>query len=150
MGKFKYHSGASLRESAIEKYLSDNIDAAIRSTKIEYNLTSKSQSKPVKSIQSYKEELTRLNTLYQKGRITEDYYEAEYERLSTIISGTDDLELKAKQEKLIFVEKQFQGEWKELYNKLDNSHKRSFWKQIIEEIYVDPNSRQISGFKLLI
>lgn len=150
MGKFKYHSGASLRESAIEKYLSDNIDSAIQSTKIEYNLTSKSQSKPIKSIQSYKDELTRLNTLYQKGRITEEYYEKEYERLSTIISGTDDLELKAKQEKLIFVEKQFQGEWKELYNKLDNSHKRSFWKQIIEEIYVDPNSRQISGFKLLI
>ena len=149
MGKFKYHSGASLRESAIEKYLSDNIDSAIQSTKIEYNLTSKSQSKPIKSIQSYKDELTRLNTLYQKGRITEEYYEKEYERLSTIISGTDDLELKAKQEKLIFVEKQFQGEWKELYNKLDNSHKRSFWKQIIEEIYVDPNSRQISGFKLL-
>lgn len=150
MGKFGYHAGASLRESAIEDYLINNIDAAIQSAMIEYELKSAEQPRPAKSAQSYKDELARLNTLYQKGRITEEYYDTEYEKISAAISGIDDVKLKGKQEKLIFVEKRFQGNWKELYMKLDNSHKRSFWKQIIEEIYVDADSRKISGFKLLL
>lgn len=150
VGKFRYHPGASFRESAIEDYLINNIDAAIQSAMVEYELNTSRQPKPVKSAQSYQDELTRLNTLYQKGRITEDYYESEYEKISSAISGIDNAKLIYKQEKLLSAEKRFQGNWKELYRKLDNSHKRSFWKQIIEEIYVDADNRKISGFKLLL
>ncbi len=150
IGKFKYHPGASLRESAIEAYLLDNISTSIRNVMIKYDFSDTQKTKPVKSVQSLKDELTRLNTMYQKGRISEDYYEAEYQRLQSDISGSQDREIQAKQQKLISASKKFRGNWKELYTKLDNSHKRAFWKQIIEEINVDPETRQISGINFLL
>lgn len=150
VGKFRYHPGASLRESAIEQYLLDHIDSVIESALIEYDLSASSAVKPVKSVQSFKDELNRLNMMYQKGRISEEYYESEYERLSIKISSADDKVIQEKQKKLKSVSKKFKGNWKELYQKLDNSHKRAFWKQVIEEITVDPETRKISSFKLLI
>lgn len=150
VGKFKYHPGASLRESAIEKYLVEHIGEAIEKAMIEYDLSAVAHLKPAKTAQSFKDELNRLNTMYQKGRITEEYYEAEYKRLSDSISSLDNNLIFEKQKKLTSVSKKFKGDWKGIYEMLDNSHKRAFWKQIIEDIAVDPVSRKISGFKLLL
>lgn len=150
MGKFRYHEGASFRESAIEQYLLDNIGNVLQDALIEYDLAPESKPKPKKSIQSYKDELNRLNNMYQKGRISEDYYETEYERISAAISSSDNQEQRLRQEKLISVSKKFKGNWKELYLNLDPTHKRAFWKQTIEEITVDHETRKISGIKLLI
>ena len=150
VGKFKYHPGASLKEESVEKYLLENIDSALQDMMIEYNLSNSRQPKPAKSIQSYKDELDRLNIMYQKGRISEEYYETEYEKISAAMSNMDDQILQKKQKKLLSVSQKFKGNWQGLYLKLDNSHKRAFWKQIIEEINVDPKTRQISGFKFLL
>lgn len=150
VGKFKYHPGASFRESAIEEYLLKHIDVAIESALIEYNLAASKQARPVKTAQSFKDELNRLNMMYQKGRISDEYYETEYRRLSDAISSLDDKNIIQKRDKVISVSQKFRGDWKSLYDKLDNSHKRAFWKQTIENITVDPETRQISGFKLLI
>ena len=57
---------------------------------IEYNLSDSSKPKPAKSVQSYKDELNRLNIMYQKGRISEEYYETEYEKISAAMSNADD------------------------------------------------------------
>lgn len=150
VGKFKYHSGASFRESTIEDYLINHVNAAIETAMIECNLTTSNRPKPVKSLQSFKDELNRLNMMYQKGRIQEEYYEAEYQRISASIPSQNDNALKAKQKMLVSVSKKFSGDWVKLYKKLDNSHKRAFWKQIIEEITVDPEARKISNFKFLL
>ena len=150
VGKFKYHPGASLKEESIEKYLLENIDRALQEAMIEYNLSDSRKPKPAKSIQSCKEEMARLNIMYQKGRISEEYYETEYAKLSAAMSDAGSQSLQRKRQKLISVSQRFKGDWKELYQKLDNSHKRAFWKQIIEEINVNPETRQISGFKFLL
>lgn len=149
MGKFSYHSGASLRESAIERYLLEHIDQALQGAMIECDVAPASQPRPERSTQSYKDELGRLNSMYQKGRISDEYYESEYERLTSLISGTEEKEKREKLDKLISVSRKFQGNWKELYMKLDNSHKKAFWKQIIEEITVNSETRQISGIKFI-
>lgn len=150
VGKFKYHPGASFRESAIEKYLLDNVNLKMKSLLVDYELAILSQPKPSKSIQSLDKELNRLNTMYQKGRISEEYYETEYKKLSSAISSMDINDFIETQQKLLSVSKIFHGDWQEVYMKLDNSHKRAFWKQIIEEINVDPNTRKICGFKFLL
>ncbi|MBT9775913.1 hypothetical protein GPL15_05265 [Clostridium sp. MCC353] len=145
MGKFKYHPGASLRECSIESYLLDNINGTVQPALIEYDLSPQPHSKPVKSARSLNDELDRLNTMYQKGRISETYYESEYKKLSSAISGLNSPSPELKQKKMSAISQKFQGDWKELYLKLDNTHKRAFWKQIIEEINVDPGTRQISS-----
>ncbi len=150
VGKFKYHPGASLKEETVEKYLLENVDHALQDAMIEYNLSDPHKPKPVKSTQSYKDEMARLNIMFQKGRISEEYYETEYERLSAAMSDAEGQILQKKQKKLMSVSQKFNGNWRELYLKLDNSHKRAFWKQLIEEIHVDPETRRISGFKFLL
>lgn len=150
VGKFKYHRGASFKEDVIEQYLLDNINIALQDALIEYDLTENIKLKPARSMQSYKDELSRLNSLYQKGRIAEDYYESEYMKLSVIISDKDNKALEMKQKKLISIAERFNGNWQELYLKLDNSHKRAFWKQVIEEIHVDPDTRKLCGFKFIL
>lgn len=149
-GRFQYHPGASLREDAIETYLLNNIGNAIQSALVEYDLVAAAKSKPSRTVQSYKDELSRLNNMFQKGRIEENYYEKEYTRISAAISGLDNQDIRIKQQKLQFVSQKLKSDWKELYLKLDNSHKRSFWKQVIEEILVDPETRKICGIKFLI
>ena len=151
MGKFQYHSGASLRESAIEAYLLEHIDSIIESAQVNLYMDAGNASpKPARSAQSVQEELNRLNTMYQKGRLSEEYYDREYERLTALLSASDDRQLEEKRKRLKCVERQFSGDWKVLYKRLDNSHKRAFWKQTIEEILVDPDTRKIKDVKLLI
>ncbi len=152
MGKFRYHSGASLRESAIETYLIEHIDSIIESASVELHMESaRVSSTPKRSTQSIQDELNRLNIMYQKGRLTEDYYNQEYDRLSSMLSITgDDRANEEKKKRLKYVSEQFSGDWKTLYNRLDNAHKRAFWKQTIEEIQVDPETRSIKGVKLLL
>lgn len=151
MGKFQYHSGASLRESAIEAYLLEHIDSIIESAQVNLYMDAGNASpKPARSAQSVQEELNRLNTMYQKGRLSEEYYDREYERLTALLSISDDRQLEEKRKRLKCVERQFSGDWKVLYKRLDNSHKRAFWKQTIEEILVDPDTRKIKDVKLLI
>ena len=37
-----------------------------------------------------------------------------------------------------------------MYHKLDIVHKKAFWKGVIKEIYVDPESRKVCGFKFMV
>ena len=99
MGKFQYHSGASLRESAIEAYLLEHIDSVIESAQVNLYMDAGNASpKPARSAQSVQEELNRLNTMYQKGRLSEEYYDREYERLTALLSTSDDRQLEEKAE----------------------------------------------------
>ena len=48
------------------------------------------------------------------------------------------------------IQEKIAGNWKELYEKLDYEHRKSFWRSILAEIYIDPETHQISGFDFLI
>jgi len=37
-----------------------------------------------------------------------------------------------------------------MYYELDIKHKKAFWKDLIEAIYVDKESRKLCGFKFLL
>ena len=150
MGKFRYHPGASLRESAIEKYLLEHMNSILEAARIDICLEPAGASaKPVRSPQSIQDEINRLNTMYQKGRLSDDYYDQEYIRLTAALSEVSDQKAELQKENLKCVSERFSGDWK-IYMRLDNEHKRAFWKQTIEEILVDPETRQIKDVKLLL
>lgn len=151
MGKFRYHSGASLRESAIEEYLLEHMDSILEAARIDICLEpSGASAKPARSTQSIQDEINRLNTMYQKGRLSDDYYDQEYIRLTAALSEVSDQKAELQKKNLRCVSERFSGDWKSLYVRLDNEHKRAFWKQTIEEILVDPETRQIKDVKLLL
>lgn len=89
----------------------------------------------------------RLNLMYQKGRITDSYYESQYEllekklmELSTVCDIENTIE---KRENLVSF---FQGDWINLYRSLDAENKKIFWKKYIKDIQVDPETRKLCGF----
>ena len=97
-----------------------------------------------------KEEMNRLNILYQKGRISEEYYDQQYnvleERLQKEAEKFNALSLQKYED----IQKTITGNWKEIYENLDATHKNIFWKRIIKEIYIDEKTRQICGFSFLV
>ena len=80
----------------------------------------------------------------------DDYYDQEYIRLTAALSEVSDQKAELQKKNLKCVSERFSGDWKSLYVRLDNEHKRAFWKQTIEEILVDPETRQIKDVKLLL
>ena len=83
-------------------------------------------------------ELGRINKMFEKGRITEEYYDERYEAISKELkelsqNATEELESKKK------IQSKFPEGWKEMYMQLDEQGKQVFWKSIVKEIKISPN-----------
>ena len=110
---------------------------------IEVNIKDKQNKKKQteNNIEKYKQELERLNTMFLKGRISEEFYDKEYLRINELISQN-----KANTESqgnVINIQELFYDSWKEMYNELDKLGKKLFWRGVIKEIIVDENMNVI-------
>lgn len=83
----------------------------------------------------FKAELNRLNTMYQKGRIDDDYYDTEYLRLTNLIA-VNEANTKP-QGNMDNAHKVISGDWKNVYQELDRLHRKLFWRELIQEIKVN-------------
>lgn len=147
----EYHNGACISESVIEEYLLSHIADQIRADMLSLLQKKKSQKKqPDKSI-AIKAELDRLNNMYQKGRIKEEYYDEQYALLTEKLETYKPVaSIDASLEAYKALSDAFSDGWLEMYANLDIRHKKAFWKEIIKAIHVDPESRKICGFDLRI
>lgn len=127
----------------------ENVFKSLKKEYIAFDVKHKAVKKKKDNSKRIAEELDRLNSMYQKGRISEAFYDSEYERLQTELNKTSDTATIAVIERYSELLGTFSGNWLNLYNKLDNQHKNTFWKSIIQEIYFDENNK-LSGFKFLI
>lgn len=148
--KYYRHPGAHLTEKNIECYLMEHLICQLDSEIAV--LESRLKHRPKASGEdpdAIKKELDRLNLQFQKGRITESYYDEQYEllqrRLSKFNNESAVIKLDALKEKQRF----FAGDWCTLYDQLDREHKKVFWKRTIASIRVDENTHKICGFELL-
>ena len=81
------------------------------------------------SPQKYKDRLARLNDMYLMGNISKEEYK---EKSATLLKQIADLS------KNTPVKTQnFASNWKDVYRKLDEEHKRSFWHSLLQQIVVD-------------
>lgn len=145
--EFNHPTGACITESKIENYLLDNIYPEY--LHCIYELQERTDL-PVKKDNSVKikQELERLNFLFQKGRITIEYYDSEYDRLEKALEKEKAPEV-TKLQSYQHIGEKLSGNWKELYEQLDYQHRKVFWKNIIEEIYIDEMTHKVCGFKFL-
>jgi len=74
-------------------------------------------------------ELDRLNLLFQKGRITEEYYDNQYEILSGKLERQKEADNGRELEAYSRLQRSFNGNWLEIYSQLDSAHKNAFWKK---------------------
>lgn len=136
-----------ITESVIEKYMLDNLCASIDN--IICNLNPQKEV-PVNRIPALRSELQRLNILYQKGRISDEYYDEQYALIEAeITTESQNEDTAGLMQRMTDLKKELSGNWKELYDMLDAQHKNAFWKRIVSEITIDENTHKINGFKFL-
>ena len=146
--------GIHIYESTVERYLLSNAEeklAELSNMQMEIQLKLKREMKtdPLTEIDRLQKELNRLNILFQKDRITEDYYDEQYhtvsEKLKMYKRITDDTPNRS----LVPLFEAFSGGWQEAYKQLDIEHRQAFWHDKIECIYINPDTHKLCGFKFL-
>lgn len=147
--KTRTHTAPCVSESKLEKYMLEHLAPELQ--KRIYEITNKTveTNKSQNNHLKLKSEMERLNILFQKGRISMEYYDAEYSKLEKALSKTEKqnvISLKSYQT----IQEKLTGNWLELYNRLDYAHKKTFWKSIIKEIYIDAETHEIKGFDFLV
>lgn len=127
----------AVNEKWLESYIIDNlkehIENHIQNLQVEYKKEKIIDNS--KEIAKLKEELRRTTISFNKGRIEEDEYDKEYERLENKIKK---LEAKPVQKNVKHLEKLITNNYSEMYNKLTKENKQIFLRSIIDKIEIDP------------
>lgn len=142
------HNSACISESVIEDYMINHVVQSL-DHKI-YQIKSLQNAAPKDKSEKIKAELSRLNLLFQKGRISESYYEEQYALLDRKLKEELERRNIVPLESYLNIREHFSGDWLDLYRKLDAEHKRAFWKNFIKEIHIDSKTHKISGFDFLV
>lgn len=140
------HNGACITERVIEEYMLDHLCSRLSDVVCSLQGSKAPEESKAPAIRA---EIDRLNLMFQKGRITEEYYESQYQTLSESLEAEKDRDTDNSLEKYKNLQKEFSGNWIELYQQLDTAHKNAFWKRIIKDIYIDNDTHKISGFSFI-
>lgn len=128
-----------INEVTIEKLMLENIemlldDAKIRSSEIVESAPENNEME----IRELQAELDRLNYSWQKGRIKDvEKYDRDYDELVEKIEAAQQKHTEVIKQDFSKAEAALSEGWKNIYSKLDNAHKRAFWRSFIESIEID-------------
>lgn len=147
--KFNRHSCANFTEHLIEEYMLTHVTDKLNHELAEIEFKKK-QVKKQDNSESIHKEIDRLNLLFQKGRITEHYYDQQYDILDKKLSECTQNENCVSIESYKDLIAAFSGNWQELYHSLDKAHKQIFWKSTIKDIQIDKDTHRISGFNFMV
>ena len=125
-------------QNLIEKYLLENLTDEYHRYKIRNNkINEENRKKKVdRSPEQIRKELERLNLLFQKGRISFDYYDEEYTRLEQELS-TINVTPSEPDRDLSYLDELLQTDFREMYNSLTLENRRAFWRSTIKEIHLN-------------
>ena len=144
----------SLGEKTAEEYLLNNIERLIVEKELTINAIreEKQPDERVINVNDYRKELDRLNNMYQKGRISEEKYDAEYARISDILKEQEDkvLHFPATSKSFDKIKQTISGDWISIYQSLDREYKRAFWRSIISSIECNTDSGTIQNVNFLL
>lgn len=135
----KYRNGrcsfsGNVNERKIESFILDNISTMLQRYTSDIVQGANKQSKQIDK-ENIKKELERLTNAYIKGRIPEDFYDAEYDRLTNELNV--ETEVSIPKEIDVFMSE----DWKETYLSLSRKSKKDLWKSVIAEIKVNSDKK---------
>ena len=146
--KFGRHSCAHFSEHKIEEYMLTHVSERLDQELANIEFNQHHRIYKAGDSDALRTEMDRLNILFQKGRITERYYDEQYEILEKKLSESETIKVPSP-ESYRDVIRAFSGNWQDLYLKLDKSHKQAFWKSTIKDIQIDKDTHKICGFNFL-
>jgi hypothetical protein len=122
----------------IEKQLLEMLQPMLEQYIIDCNFEKKRQPKTRKADRKkLQEEMDRLNSMYLKGRLSEEVYDSKYVELNQKLIEVDTD--KQKKETREEIQSLVNVNLKELYDSFDDVEKRTFLRGIIKEIRIDEN-----------
>ena len=114
-----------------------------------YSIKVKNKKKTVSDKTNIKRKLTRLKELYVEEMIDMEQYKNDYNEYMKKIEEIERNESENNSIDLESIKSYFNGcDYKEVYEKLDDEHKRLFWHKIIEKISVSDDNEIEIFFKL--
>lgn len=122
-------------ELIIESQMLENMSEYLQDAAV--SIQEQNKNRFTRDVSAEKKELERLNTMFLKGRISEEMYDTEYLRLNEIISLYE--ANTQPQRDINAMQMTFSGNWKEMYLKLNKLHRKIFWQETISQIIVDEN-----------
>ena len=138
-----------ISENVFERMMLDNISEYLKDAKVRsVNITDAEKVEiPKYDIEEIHDQIDRLNYSWQTGKIRKvEQYEKDYAELIEKLE-----EAEAEQKQVIVkdfskIEAVLQGGWKEIYNALDDEHKRAFWRSFIHSIEINwtTNKKEIT------
>jgi hypothetical protein len=127
-------------EVTLERLLLANLEQYVYDAKIRaIEITESNEQKiPKYDIEEITKEVERLNYSWQKGRIkTIEQYDKQYDELMERLELAQHEQSQTSVTDFTEVELVLQSEWREIYNALDDEHKRAFWRNIIASIEIE-------------
>ena len=121
-------------QNLLEDYLLQNIKAEYEKYQQSYMIKQKQKIKKGKNPERIREELERLNILFQKGRVSYDYYEKEYARLEKELSETSIIDFQPSKADPDTLRQILNGDFKQVYDALSLENRQAYWRGIIKEI----------------
>ena len=137
--KIKKCSNSNIvREDYIETYLLENILLELEKFKIKSEIEEKTivNNNPQK-IKSIENKILKLKDLYLDDLIDKETYKKDYEKYSKKLSELRTVKTVKKSRDLSNLEKIFNSNYLNIYNKLSISNKKKFWLSAIDKIYVE-------------
>ena len=128
-------------ENLIEEMLLNRIDTFLAEREAAMSDQKSEKKHSTNNVSKYRAELDRLNTMFLKGRISEEYYDTEYLRLNDLISQYE--ASSQSHDSVKHLQEVFVSDWKEMYKYLDKLHRKFFWRDVIRQIIVDDNMNVI-------
>lgn len=84
-------------------------------------------------------ELQRLNMLFQKERISWEYYNGEYEKLEAELNVIT-APIQEHERDYSYIESVLGDDFQNIYRTLSPENKRAFWQSLIKEIHLNPDN----------
>lgn len=118
----------AVSENVIERKVLDQVLPQLESLMIEADIQS-DHHPPRVNKKAIKAEMSRLNKMYEKGRIDEDEYDRKYEALEKKLAIQEE-----PQKDYTELKELLNADFKTLYKTFDNREKQMFWRSIIDTI----------------
>lgn len=135
----------SISENKIEKQLLENLElyvanSLVRVSKVKDNTPDNNHEIEIREI---KEEMSRLNMMFRKGRISEEEYDTDYFKLENKLEKLDVPHDEPREIDVEHIKELLESNWREIYNNLDKERKRAFWHGIIKEFTIGEDRKII-------
>jgi hypothetical protein len=138
----------AVSENSLERLMLSNIELYLADAKIQSAQVSDSNAPklPVMDVEEIHAEIDRLNYSWRTGKIrTVEQYEFQYEEMMERLAQAEAMQDQPVAKDFSKIETILHDGWRAIYDSLDDSYKRAFWRSFVKSIELDSKTKAITN-----